>query len=579
MKSLYSDIRWAKIQEPREGGKLEEYRFSNTKGSIRYCFIKKNAGEIEGKKYYDIASYRGTGGPLIEYVETGLEEQFMDEFNSNFNEYCENNNIIAEFAKIDPWSEYHTLIEKKCNAEYYGNFYCNDLTENFYEETYNRNAKRAIKKAVNGGVEVLIDTAGDTIDDFVRLYQNTEIKYNTGDYYNFNHADMPTVCSLVVLLGYLTTKDHKKIIIYSALLAIIFGIAGYCFRNPATDPDLVRYLEILSTYKGKGLFESFNTAYTNLYAVDIVFWIIANFGSPQLLPAFACYIYYFIVLYIINDYKAISGIKTSYFLIYFLFTICATNFGSIVNGIRWPLAFSMFFLAIYRDLYKNQRNFFTYFLYISSFFMHFSVIGLIAVRLVMLIKNKKRVLIYSMGIVLLPQMLQIFTEKLGGIQTSIGLLNRIIYFVTRGNMYFQWQDGGWADIVRNSTYYRFEKYYYIVISALFIFMVLHDYRELYKSKFSLNSVKPVYIFLFTYMVLTLVTFLIASHAIMALSKMKVYEKSYDRYIKKNIRKYLVVFLKGRNSMKAKVFAIIAAINPNLASWCFRKIDKMSRLNC
>lgn len=190
MKSLYSDIRWAKIQEPREGGKLEEYRFSNTKGSIRYCFIKKNAGEIEGKKYYDIASYRGTGGPLIEYVETGLEEQFMDEFNSNFNEYCENNNIIAEFAKIDPWSEYHTLIEKKCNAEYYGNFYCNDLTENFYEETYNRNAKRAIKKAVNGGVEVLIDTAGDTIDDFVRLYQNTEIKYNTGDYYNFNHADI-----------------------------------------------------------------------------------------------------------------------------------------------------------------------------------------------------------------------------------------------------------------------------------------------------------------------------------------------------------------------------------------------------
>lgn len=327
----------------------------------------------------------------------------------------------------------------------------------------------------------------------------------------FIYLMMPTVCSLVVLLGYLTTKNHKKIIIYSALLAIIFGIAGYCFRNPATDPDLVRYLEILSTYKGKGLFESFNTAYTNLYAVDIVFWIIANFGSPQLLPAFACYIYYFIVLYIINDFKAISGIKTSYFVIYFLFTICATNFGSIVNGIRWPLAFSMFFLAIYRDLYKNQRSFFTYFLYISSFFMHFSVIGLIAVRLVMLIKNKKRVLIYSMGIVLLPQILQIFTEKLGGIQTSIGLLNRIIYFVTRGNMYFQWQDGGWADIVRNSTYYRLEKYYYIVISVLFIFMVLHDYHELCKNKFSLNSVKPVYIFLFTYMVLTVVTFLIASH--------------------------------------------------------------------
>ena len=103
---------------------------------------------------------------------------------------------------------------------------------------------------------------------------------------------MPTICSVIVLLGYLTTKDSRKIILYSALLAIVFGIAGYCFKNPATDPDLVRYLAILSTYRNKNLIDSFNTAYTNLYAVDILFWIIANFCKPQMLPAFACFIYY-----------------------------------------------------------------------------------------------------------------------------------------------------------------------------------------------------------------------------------------------------------------------------------------------
>ncbi len=322
---------------------------------------------------------------------------------------------------------------------------------------------------------------------------------------------MPTICSVIVLLGYLTTKDSRKIILYSALLAIVFGIAGYCFKNPATDPDLVRYLAILSTYRNKNLIDSFNTAYTNLYAVDILFWIIANFCKPQMLPAFACFIYYFISFYIIGDYKIISGIKKSYFVVYFVFTIAATNFGSIVNGIRWPLAFSMFTLAIYRDLYKNQRNIFTYFLYLTSFFMHFSVIGLIAVRLVMLIKNKKRVLIYSLGIVLLPQVLQILAEKIGEMQTPIGLINSVIYFITRGNMYFQWQDGGWADIVRNSTYYRLEKEYFIIISLLFLYMILYEYYRTNKNGLSLNKIKSIYIFMFTYMVLTLITFLIASH--------------------------------------------------------------------
>ena len=62
-------------------------------------------------------------------------------------------------------------------------------------------------------------------------------------------------------------------------------------------------------------------------------------------------------------------------------------------------------------------------------------------------------------------------------------------------------------------------------------------------------------------------------AIMALSKMDIYKKSYDRYIVKNIRKYLLIFLTGQNSIKAKVFAVFAAINPKLASKIFKSLSK------
>ncbi len=190
MKSLFSDIRWAKIQEPREGGVLDSFLFENEYGRLIYRYVKKKAGIVNGVQYYDIASYRGVAGPLIEQVSPGKEEEFVRAFNKKFDEYCADKKIIAEFAKIDPWNEYHRFIEKGCGAEHYGNFYCNFLDEDFYEKRYNRNATRAIRKAENGGVKVQIDMTGETINDFVRLYRNTENKYHTGDYYNFEYEDI-----------------------------------------------------------------------------------------------------------------------------------------------------------------------------------------------------------------------------------------------------------------------------------------------------------------------------------------------------------------------------------------------------
>lgn len=62
-------------------------------------------------------------------------------------------------------------------------------------------------------------------------------------------------------------------------------------------------------------------------------------------------------------------------------------------------------------------------------------------------------------------------------------------------------------------------------------------------------------------------------AIIALSKIENYEKRYDKYILKNIRKYLLIFVFGKNSLKAKAFAIVAAINPKIVSKLYSRIRK------
>lgn len=239
MKSLFKEKVWANLQSQKEEGVLTEYFFESEIGIIRYCFFKRTAGTIDGKQYYDIASYRGAEGPYIETVKKGMENEFLQVFRKSFGDYCKDNNIIAEFAKLDPWDEYVDITRKVLNAEYYGNFYCNDLTRNFYVLDYNRRSKRSIRKAQNMGVTVKIDYTGETIPDFIRLYINTEQKYHTNDYYNFSEEDIGHYFKLLNGRCFLINAIVDGKIITSVLVAHGQDIMHYLYLG--NDPEYLEY--------------------------------------------------------------------------------------------------------------------------------------------------------------------------------------------------------------------------------------------------------------------------------------------------------------------------------------------------
>lgn len=218
---------------------LTEYLFNSDIGTIRYRFFKRIAGFVNGIQYYDIASYRGAEGPYIEKVKSGKVEELLSAFRETFTDYCENNNIIAEFAKIDPWDEYAAFTKKILNAEYYGNFYCNDLTRDFYSLDYNRRAKRSIRKAHDMGVTVKVDYMGETISDFVRLYRNTEKKYHTSNYYNFSEEDIKQYFDLLKGRCFLINAVVNKEIVTSVLVAYSQEIMHYLYLG--NNPDYLAY--------------------------------------------------------------------------------------------------------------------------------------------------------------------------------------------------------------------------------------------------------------------------------------------------------------------------------------------------
>ncbi|MDU1414399.1 MAG: GNAT family N-acetyltransferase [Clostridium sp.] len=234
MKSAYRDIKWVTANKDKEEGDFTEFLFEGPYGKISYRFFKKYAGTIDDTKYYDIASYRGAEGPYILQVDDGKAEKLLDEFIEKFKEYCVKENIIAEFAKLDPWDEYAKLIRQKLCAEYYGNFYCNNLENDFYSKEYNRRCKRSIKKAREQGVETSIDLTGKTIPYFVKLYKNTEEKFHTSHYYNMSESDIKKFFDAFGEEAFLINAIYNNEIVTSVLVVMGEDVEHYLLlgNNP-----------------------------------------------------------------------------------------------------------------------------------------------------------------------------------------------------------------------------------------------------------------------------------------------------------------------------------------------------------
>ena len=318
---------------------------------------------------------------------------------------------------------------------------------------------------------------------------------------------VPSLLVLPFLISYITVRQESKVVPLSAGMALIWGIAGFCFKNPATDPDLVRYLSMLRNYFGKSLFESFNLQYENLFAVDIYFHFISKLGNPQFLPAISVFIFYFIILYILADYKRRTELSNGIFSVYVLFVLAAINFPAVVNGIRWPIACVMIFLAVYRELVQNKRDGWTIFFYIIPVFMHFSMLAFLALRLALLIKNKKVIIAMGASVALLPQIFNILSTRYE--KTALGVIGtQLRYFIARADMYFQWKqtDVGWADTVRKSIYYRVESWFYYVIVAYFCIIIYLVIKQERKKGWEKDNVFVLYL-----TALTIISFTMAAH--------------------------------------------------------------------
>lgn len=236
MESIYRECNWGHLQEKKENGKASTYIFQNDDGRIEYPFIKRKAGIIDNVLYYDLVTARGECGPKLEIFNEKNKANLIKRYDEEFQEYCNENNIIAEYIKFEPWINYSDYFKEIYNINFHGNLYEIYLEEDFLNTEFSSSKRRDVKREIRDDkIKIEFDFEGKTIKNFIKLYNFTQNKYQLSDYYILNEEFIEKYFCELKDKVFIANAYYDKNLISSVIILLGKDIAHYHFsaNNPA----------------------------------------------------------------------------------------------------------------------------------------------------------------------------------------------------------------------------------------------------------------------------------------------------------------------------------------------------------
>ena len=211
-----------------------------------YPFLKKSINELVydiGGNYYDIQGAYGYNG----IVSSSCRNEFNDGFHNAFNEYCLDNNIIAEFIRHNPIINNH-LMSKTPDDMLLNRWTVALSLDTSYTSIWENQYTSANRNMINKGNKTLFLDSGTSLkhyDIFSEMYINTMTRVGADDYYFFDTNFFSNVRKIisdqcVVFIAY---DKETSAPVGSILILIYKNMANYflsarsalCQNNSATN--------------------------------------------------------------------------------------------------------------------------------------------------------------------------------------------------------------------------------------------------------------------------------------------------------------------------------------------------------
>lgn len=187
MKDIYFDENYGKLYEKVEDGTAVVFKCETENGTIINQFIKRKIPiDMGNKEYYDIVTPYGYGGPYVDKCIN--KDKLLKDYENNFNKYCIDNNIVAEFVRFHPlfnnaldFTEiYHPIYNRHTLGTNLKDY------EDPMKSEFSKSCKQNIRKKLELGMEYKITECPTDYSNFKKCYYSTMDRNEAEEYYYFD---------------------------------------------------------------------------------------------------------------------------------------------------------------------------------------------------------------------------------------------------------------------------------------------------------------------------------------------------------------------------------------------------------
>jgi lipid II:glycine glycyltransferase (peptidoglycan interpeptide bridge formation enzyme) len=265
---VYFTPEYSKIYEDSYGEEIDQdfcgqsmlFFYGNEEEFIIIPTIKRQLNKLHFLKNsslgaFDTASPYGYSGPLMHCPNKKNQQKLLQNFLTNYKQFCKENKIATEFIRFHPLLENHNLLE---NTDKRNQTIWIDLTKNEDQllKEMNKKTRNLMRKAKNAGIEIKLSKSKEDLKKFSELYLETMKRAEATKKYLFPYKFYENTFDNLNENISLFTANYQGKIIAASLFMHRYGFLHYHFSG--TDKD-----------------------YLHLAPNQLLLWEVAKWGKKQ----------------------------------------------------------------------------------------------------------------------------------------------------------------------------------------------------------------------------------------------------------------------------------------------------------
>lgn len=213
LQDVYYTPEYYQIYEKNGEGKALCFVFELNNNLALYPFLLNKINDLGyqlEESFYDIQGAYGYNGILS----SSNDPDFRKSFYIEFNKFCLDNNIIAEFTRFHPLLENQKFSEEHLSIIYDRQTVYVDLNQKYDDiyKNYSRSAKNNLNKAVSNNLNLVIcKNKFPYKREFIEMYNETMDKVHAEKYLYFNNEYFNNTFNIPSSVQFLVLKDNFPI--------------------------------------------------------------------------------------------------------------------------------------------------------------------------------------------------------------------------------------------------------------------------------------------------------------------------------------------------------------------------------